>query len=169
MFEYTTDAIVLDKEESGDYDAVVHLYTKDLGKIRTKAKSMRKITSRLSAHLEPGLVATVRIIGRDPMASNRPSFQLVDGLAQKKLFADYGFLGLVKAMTTDLQEDARLWEFLLAGNPDKKQLFQILGFGGVLRCGMCGARDANCVYGTDSLFLCGFCSSNIANNLLTYI
>ena len=64
MLELVTEAIVLDKEDVGEQDSRVFLYTKDFGKIGAKATSLRKITSKLAAHLEPLNYATVRLVSR---------------------------------------------------------------------------------------------------------
>ena len=45
MLEIATEAIVLDKEDLGEYDSRVFLYTKEFGKVGAKATSLRKITS----------------------------------------------------------------------------------------------------------------------------
>lgn len=45
--ELTTDAFVLHKEEKGEDDAILTLYTKELGKIRCRARSYRKLASKL--------------------------------------------------------------------------------------------------------------------------
>jgi DNA repair protein RecO len=53
MFEYNTQAIVLDKDTINEADANVILYTENLGKIELIAKGAKKITAKLNAHLEP--------------------------------------------------------------------------------------------------------------------
>ena len=53
MLEYETKAIVLAKKTAGDADGRVALYTEELGKIDVIAKGLKKITAKLSHHLEP--------------------------------------------------------------------------------------------------------------------
>lgn len=129
MYEIITDAIVLDKQESGDFDALVTLYTEELGKVSARAKSSRKITSKLSAHIEPGALTTVRLIARNPFVGPKTTFQLVDGLIQKKLFNDFAFLDAVKKTTLEFHNDRTLWDFLIQGGADPGQLLAIVGFG----------------------------------------
>ncbi len=63
MHEYVTKAVVLDKAtHGGEVDARYSFFTERYGKIRAKAKSSRKIVSKLAGHLEPGTLASVRII-----------------------------------------------------------------------------------------------------------
>jgi len=53
MQEYETKAVILSKETIGEADAQVALYTELLGKIELTAKGLKKITAKLSHHLEP--------------------------------------------------------------------------------------------------------------------
>jgi len=53
MQEYETKAVILSKETIGEADAQVALYTELLGKIELTAKGLKKITGKLSHHLEP--------------------------------------------------------------------------------------------------------------------
>lgn len=48
----STPALVLRRIKSGEADRIIILLTKELGKIKTVAKGIRKITSRRSPHLE---------------------------------------------------------------------------------------------------------------------
>lgn len=79
MLEHYTTAIVLDIEDKGDLDAITTLYTKDFGRIRAKAKSLKKITSKLAGHLVPGNIVQVRLIER----GDGGSFQVVDALSER--------------------------------------------------------------------------------------
>lgn len=128
MFECSTKALILEKEPAGDYDGLLTLYTEDFGKVSVKAKSIRKITSKLSAHTEPGMLSSFRLIGKNPFQKVKGSFWLADGLGGKKLFSDFVFLDLIESMTTEFHADHDLWRFLLRGEPDRKMLFAILGF-----------------------------------------
>src|SRR3989344_7741215 len=62
MFEYSTEAVVLDKEPIGESDALVFLYTPGYGKVVARAKSARKITSKLAASLEPANIVSARVL-----------------------------------------------------------------------------------------------------------
>ena len=64
MQECVTEALVLLKEPFSEYDARITLYTRLNGKLWAKAKSVRKITSKLNAHLEPGMVTLIRLTTR---------------------------------------------------------------------------------------------------------
>ena len=61
MEEYVTDAIVLEKQPAGESDGRYRLFTERFGRIAAKAKSSRRIISKLAGHLEPGSVAKIRL------------------------------------------------------------------------------------------------------------
>jgi hypothetical protein len=128
MFECSTKALILEKEPVGEYDGLLTLYTEDFGKVSVKAKSIRKITSKLSAHTEPGMLSSFRLIGKNPFQKVKGSFWLADGLGGRRVFSDFAFLDLVGSMTTEFHADRDLWKFLMRGRSDRKALFAILGF-----------------------------------------
>ncbi|MDO8574288.1 MAG: recombination protein O N-terminal domain-containing protein, partial [bacterium] len=85
---YFNEAIVLDREPSGETDNRFSIYAKGFGKIVARGKSTRKITSKLSGHLEPGNLVKVRLIEKNGL-------QVVDALKSGKLgirSADLHFL-----------------------------------------------------------------------------
>lgn len=49
---YRTSAIVLKRQDFGEADRILTLFTPELGKLRVIAKGVRKITSRKSGHVE---------------------------------------------------------------------------------------------------------------------
>ena len=63
MQEYVTEAVVLDAVPSAELDVRVSLFTKKFGKLVARAKSVKKITSKLAGHLEPGNVVKIRLFG----------------------------------------------------------------------------------------------------------
>jgi recombinational DNA repair protein (RecF pathway) len=112
MQEYITDAIVLDKVDSGELDSRVFLYTKDFGKIVAKAKSLRKITSKLAGHLQPANLVAARIVEKNGV-------QLIDALTisrPEKRPEILKNLFLVKELAGEWQADPELWEFLDKGS-----------------------------------------------------
>jgi recombinational DNA repair protein (RecF pathway) len=73
MQEYITKALVLDREESGDLDYRLSLFSKRYGKVKARVKSVRKITSKLAGHLDVGSLAEVRMVEKNGL-------QVVDAL-----------------------------------------------------------------------------------------
>ena len=121
MKEYFTEAIVLDKEPSGDFDARVHLYTKELGRVVGKVTSARKITSKLNAHLEPLNIIDVRIV-------NKNNFQIVDALRKNRLPPKFlNIVRLIKELTAENDPDYSLWSLLMIlGQQNEPRLSLVL-------------------------------------------
>src|SRR3989344_3765896 len=121
MVEVTAEAIVLDKEDLGEYDSRVFLYTKELGKISAKAVSLRKITSKLAGQVEPLNQVAVRLISRDNFGA-RSNYNLIDALATEAGWANQpedlkrkalSVLNFVKNAVPDGNPDQELWDLLL--------------------------------------------------------
>lgn len=55
-------AVVIGREEWGEYDCLLTFYTRERGKIEAVARGLRKSTSKLAAHLEPLTVAEVFLV-----------------------------------------------------------------------------------------------------------
>lgn len=138
MTEYFTEAVVLDKEDLRDFDSRICLYSKDLGKIMAKATSVRKIVSKLAAHLEPGNLIQVRLVGKNV-------FQIVDALKISnfpRTSETVIGLNLIKELTSEGQPDNELWQLLKAGDLSGGKLLGVLGFGQEFAsCQNCGADD----------------------------
>ncbi len=162
MTEVFTQALVLDREPKNESDAYLILYTKELGKIFALAKSLRKITSKLSGHLVLGSVIQARIVGDD-------NFQLVDALGRgtpesPELFK---FLNFVKLMTPLYLPDLPFWyevERVLDnqsfGKPAYRRLLKVLGFDSKFaECSQCGKTTVAYFAAPDIIFLCRNCLS----------
>ncbi len=79
MLEHYTTAIVLDITDKGELDAIITLYTRDFGRINARAKSIKKITSKLAGHLMPGNLVQIRLIER----GEGGGFQILDALSER--------------------------------------------------------------------------------------
>jgi len=165
--EYLTEALVLGTGESGEADKFVDLYTKELGKVSAKAKGARKITSKLSGHLQPLDFTRVRLIEKN-------GFQIADALAFKKLPAtpeNLETLAFIKSIAFDLQPDRDLWNFLKAGkNLSRKELLKVLGFDPAFaECGGCGTKNVESFSKDEQNFLCRKCALKSPKNDLVLI
>jgi len=78
MQEYVTEAVVLDTVPSAELDVRVSLFTKKFGKLVARAKSVKKITSKLAGHLEPGNIIKIRLV-------EKKGLQLVDALKEREV------------------------------------------------------------------------------------
>ncbi|OGZ53226.1 MAG: hypothetical protein A3B25_02670 [Candidatus Ryanbacteria bacterium RIFCSPLOWO2_01_FULL_48_26] len=121
MNEYLSEAIVLDKETSGDLDIRVSLFTKKFGKLKARAKSARRIVSKLSPHLEPGNVVRVRLIEKNGL-------QVVDALKQRFLPVLPSNLYFLNQIIAEGEPDLRLWQSIVSHNFSWVHILEILGW-----------------------------------------
>lgn len=64
--KYTTQAIVIESFDQGEHDRVFKLFTRDFGLLMAHAKSVRKLESKLRAHVLPRTCSLVTLVqGRD--------------------------------------------------------------------------------------------------------
>src|SRR3989344_3034493 len=104
MIEYSTKAVVLKRVPKGDFDEVITLYTKDMGKISARAKGIRKITSKLSGHLQVGSLVTARLL-------RKTDIQLIDAFSNRSGLTGplHRFLLFIEAMTHHDAPDLHFW------------------------------------------------------------
>ncbi len=60
--KYTTKCIVLDSYPNGEHDRVYKLFTREFGLIMAHAKSIRKLESKLRAHVLPRSLSLVTLV-----------------------------------------------------------------------------------------------------------
>ncbi len=121
MREYFTEAVVLEKEPLREKDARVVLFTPSLGKISAKVTSSRKITSKLSAHLEPLSISEVRLV-------EKGGVQVADALCEKKLDAAHlPAARLIAGAFLEGAPDRRLYLALRNGEATVPYIFEVLG------------------------------------------
>lgn len=175
MDEFVTEALVVDKEDSGEYDARVFLYTEMLGGVSAKVTSSRKITSKLSAHLEPLTFSTVRLIQKGEGGN---SFQVADALTADRcggwraspdaFCAGLRLISVLKDSGFSGDTDPQLWAELreIFGAPPTRpfmdyarRLLAVLGYDTrYALCGRCAmARPAQFSF-TELSFLCAACA-----------
>ena len=122
MTECYTEALVLEKESSGEEDAKVILFTKELGKISAKIKSARKILSKLNGHLEPLNLVKVRLI-------NKNKFQVADVLRVDALpIENFAALRLIKEMSAEEQPDLVMWNLIVCREFAEGKILAAAGF-----------------------------------------
>ncbi|TSC81863.1 MAG: Uncharacterized protein G01um101420_776 [Parcubacteria group bacterium Gr01-1014_20] len=102
---YFSEAVVLSKEPIGEADVRVSLYAKNFGRILARAKSARKITSKLAAHLEPGNLIKARVI-------EQGGVQVVDALKIRKVDISPANLHYLDQILADGDYDEEVWNFV---------------------------------------------------------
>jgi DNA repair protein RecO (recombination protein O) len=157
MKEYATEALVLDTQDIGELDKLIYLYTQILGLIKARAKSARKITSKLAGHLQPLKFITVRLVEKNGL-------QIADALSFDRLAKtqeNLRILKFIKEMNLEYQKDPKIWYFLknhlnnLPSTEAYKKLLEILGFSPQFaQCAIC--KDKNIAYfsKTNQIFFC---------------
>lgn len=155
MREYLTEAIVLDRELSGETNARIFLYTKELGRITARARSVSHITSRLSSYLQPLRHVRARLIEKN-------GIQIVDALPvgdRADLTAErVGLCQIVSALTSEHHADERLWNELSATQPSALRILTVLGFDPRhATCGSCEAKNPAYFSSQDAHYYCSKC------------
>jgi len=163
MAEFFTEAVVLDKRDLGELDRRIFLFTEKLGKVRAKITSARKITSKLSPHLEPLNFVKIRLVER------KSDFQIADALKTKK-FTDaemIKILDLVKELSAENQPEPALWVLLTeaqtkptAFNLLAREILKIFGFDpNFAFCDFCHKPNPEYFLFADAKYLCKTCFS----------
>ena len=155
MQEYVTDALVLAKRASGELDARYTLFTKKFGKMVGRAKSSRKITSKLAGHLEPGSVIKVRFI-------EKAGVQIVDALRTARADISLKDLSALDGVIPEMEVDDVLWEQVSGGVFSWTSIIRALGWDPAEAvCAHCGRRDASFFFVPRQEFFCPSCVSKL--------
>lgn len=165
MREYFTEAVVLGLKPSGEEDRIVSLYTRVFGRLEAKVVGGRKITSKLSPHLEEGNLIEARLV-------EKSRFILADTVLKKRFGKSplvFDVLFLLKSVLPELVSDLRLWHGLLQGlrdeRLDKKIFLKFLGYNAAFaRCESCESQDVGYFSMTDQTFLCRRCFTRAPSN-----
>jgi recombinational DNA repair protein (RecF pathway) len=152
MQEYVTNAIVLRKYPQGDMDGRYTLFTERFGKLTGKAKSSRKITSKLAPHLEPGTLLKMRFI-------EAHGTQIIDALKDDSIALSLFDMHFLSMLLPDGQPEPALWhELTAAGQFSWPKALAILGWDpeGAI-CITCNARLGTHFYVPRQEFFCDVC------------
>ena len=134
MREYVAEAVVLDREPAGEYDSRVHFFTERYGKLIGRATSARKITSKLSAHLEPGTLTKLRFV-------EQKGLRITDSLTIKGRTGRVPDLHLLARMLPEGEPELELWALLRAEAFTWPKALGILGWDpDGSNCTICGGR-----------------------------
>lgn len=175
MKEYVTDAIVLNVYPRGEADRVADLFTKELGRIDARAIGARKILSKFSPHLTPGMIVRARLV-------SKKSYTLTDVMtdtaavrtADTEKSGVLSSLFLVRALVPAGNPDLKLWhaltELILKGRGDERGILSLLGYNPQhARCEECKSTAICYFHIPDQRFLCAVCSVKFPENELHYI
>lgn len=181
MLDLTTRAIVLDKEDIGEYNSRVSLYTEKLGGVAAYATSTRKLASKLAAHLEPLNIVDVRLVEK-----RSGSFQIGDALV---VHSNLGWkssfdkapvvlkiISILKEQSFNGNFDIEIWnlfyQILLTkdGGSLKQCLAKfltVLGFNPkYASCALCGSGAPRYFLLRDFYFYCDSCAPSLESSIL---
>ena len=163
MQEYLSEAVILDREPAGDLDVRLSVFTKRFGKFVVKAKSARRITSKLAGHLQPGNLVDARIVEKNGL-------QIVDVLKKRRLDIAPADLHRLDLILAEAEPEPRLWRELVG---DKFVWWEVLGILGwepaAAQCGACDGTEDLVFSISGQEFFCGNCSSKLDQNEVIYI
>lgn len=164
MTEYLSEAVVLNKMPSGEFDIRVSVYTKLFGKLVVKAKSARKITSKLSGHLEPGTHARIRIVEKGGQ-------QVVDALKYGRVPASHATLATLSSLLAEGESDLRIWNELTSPVFSWQRALLFLGWDPTEAvCDVCGRERPGYFEPRQQRFVCADCAhARNATHALLYI
>jgi len=113
-----TQAIVIKKENTNEYDQWVTCYTEEFGKLKTIAKSILKPSSVQALHLDIFNLAEFELInGRGmPIITGAQAVSSYPGIKNSlaKTAAAYFFAEVIDKMVFENNKDEELWSFLVA-------------------------------------------------------
>lgn len=163
MREFITEGVILDKEPSGDVDGRFFIFSKKFGKIIAKARGVRRITSKLSSHLEPGNVVWLRLVQKN-------SFQIADALKKEKLNIIISDLYFLNQLLIEGEEEKKIWPLLFESKLNWRKVLKILGWDPeVASCFICEKINPLFFNVKSQNFFCKECSLKVDSNELIYI
>ena len=182
--EYYTRALVLGRDESGEQNARVSVFTQQYGKIIASARSMRAQRSRLSSHFQPMHFVKARFAPR----GSGDGFVVIDSVLDDAFVPSVtrrrvDCLGVVRAVdlfAPELEQDGALWDALAGlfssapGSPDARhyveRIISRLGFGPrYASCGACGALGVRGFVISRGEFVCERCALSMAQDGVLYL
>ncbi len=178
MTEFYSRAIVIGREEVGEMDSIIHLFTEKYGKVVARARSLRKITSKSSAHLQLLQFVQIRFVS----SKKGGGFIIMDVLWDEDIpqvspQTRGVLLPIVRALDAllgEAQVESQLWTLLetackepYAGHDVARVMLHILGFNPEhATCGVCGKKPVHgFVVGSDR-FICASCTSQLPTDAL---
>lgn len=114
---YSTEAIMLKKNDIGEADALFTLYTKDFGKMRALAKGIKKEGAKLRGHLEPLSYAAISfVLGKNGERLTHAELRNYwSGIRNdlRKMHAAYRLAEIVDQHCFPGEKDNQLWNVLI--------------------------------------------------------
>lgn len=144
-------------------DARFFIFTKKFGKLAARAKSARKITSKLAGHLEPGSIVSARFVEKSgPM--------IVDALKLGQAALAVADLYFFNKLLHEGEPDERLWHILLSRDFNWIAALRLLGWDALeTACQRCELKQPVAFDVGTQEFLCEKCALQAPVDKLLYI
>lgn len=112
------EAVVLRRKDVGEADRLLTVFARSMGKQRLVARGVRRTTSRMAAHLEPGRQSNLHVVERRAwplvtQAETREVF-LVPGSPLEEVRDALQLLEVVDALVEPGQRESALYDLLIA-------------------------------------------------------
>ena len=143
-------AIVIKRVPTNEYDQIVHLYTKEHGKMQAIAKSSLKANSKQAMHLGEGNLIECELISGNgyPIITGAQALSCFLSIRSSlpKTAVMFFFLEVLDKVVFDHEHDRELWEFLFNSlnklseddsptlnffRSSQEELLNVLGYAGV--------------------------------------
>ena len=161
--------MVLRTAPSGEFDRIITLYTKELGLLGVRAVGSRRITSKLSEHLNPLNLIHARLVHKNQFTVT--SALTIERLGQgrshpqaiERLLALVAFL---EALLPVGLSDLRLWYTALKSfrsrTVDFSPFLKLLGYDPKhASCAVCASRHVTAFTLKTHEFMCAKCASRV--------
>jgi recombinational DNA repair protein (RecF pathway) len=163
MQEYFTEAVVLNCEPSGDLDSRASLFTKRFGKLTAKAKSARKITSKLAGHLQPGNLVSARLVEKNGL-------HIADALKISKFPLPPSDLYFLSRLLPESELEPTIWRLIFSKKIDWIEILRVLGWDPKeTLCHGCAKKTPVAFDTATQEFFCADCALKVDQNDLLYI
>jgi recombinational DNA repair protein (RecF pathway) len=165
MKEYVTSAVILDRQKNGDLDERITCFTRRFGKLSAKTKSSKKITSKLSGHVEPGNLVSMRFV-------ETGGLQIVDVLKDRHVLRHIADLLPIAQLLPEHDPDEKIWHILTTSPFAWPRFLQALGWDPAhASCATCGQKPVEIFHIRTQEFFCSHCLKAYPNqrNGLVYI
>lgn len=177
MKEYLTEAIVLGVRPVGEQDNLVDFYSRHLGRLQARVISGRKILSKLSCHLDPLNLVSVRLVEKKQfIVADVATLDRFSPLRfyRNKLTAALVLISALRNLSFPSDPDPRLWHWftnsLKRGKFNIRDFLRIIGYDSAAAvCGICGVKNVNVFSLDDHFFVCRRCGFKIPFNRLLLI
>ena len=163
MQEYVSEAIVLRIGPRREADGAVVLFTRRFGKVAARLRSVRKITSKLAGHLQPGNVVAVRLI-------EKHGLQAVDAVKKRSLEIAPADLNFLERLLPEFEADPELWASVAKDGIRWRGVLAHLGWDPERgHCAGCRAGLAEAFATETQEFFCAACASKLRPDEVIYI